>query len=162
MALIGGQATNYWARPRYTDDFDFTVAADPAGIAVLVRSLTERGFRVVREQEGGSPSGPDFVRLERTESHDAIDLIVAKTEFQDLLIQRAIRGGSGTLPIATPEDLLILKLIANRPKDHNDIFRLIESQAIDWEYVEHWAEMWQVGAILSGLRDIASRATGLQ
>jgi hypothetical protein len=162
VALIGGQATNYWARPRFTDDFDFTVSADSGAIGDLVERLKEREFQVVREQAGGSPSGPDFVRLERGRTHDAIDLIVAKTEYQELLIERAIRAEPVALPIATPEDLVILKLIANRSKDQQDIFRIVEAQPIDWEYVEHWAEVWEVADSLRKLRhEIENERPGL-
>jgi hypothetical protein len=152
VALIGGQATNFWARPRYTDDFDFTVAADPAAIDLLVRGLVERGFEVVREQAGGSPSGPDFVRLERPNKLDAVDLIVAKTEYQDLVVQRAVGADGTAIPIATVEDLIVLKLIANRSKDHEDINRLIESRpGIDWPYVRQWAGIWGVEDKIDGV-----------
>jgi hypothetical protein len=143
VALIGGQAVNYWARPRYTDDFDFTVAADPAGIDRIVAGLLEHGFQVVRNQAPGSPSGPDFVRLERGYKLDAVDLIVAKTEYQDGIVLRAIRTGTEALPIATAEDLIVLKLVANRSKDHEDIRSLLEAcPDLDWAYIEDWAEFW--------------------
>lgn len=163
VALIGGQAVNYWARPRYTDDFDFTVAPDPERIEQFVDLLVSAGFRVVREQAKGSPSGPDFVRLERDGTADAIDVAVSKTEFQDLVVSRAIRNGREALPIATAEDLLIMKLIANRSKDHEDIFRLLESwPQMDWDYTEHWAAFWHVSDTLAELRERASRPTGLR
>lgn len=54
--------------------------------------------------------------------------------------------------MATPEVLIILKLIANRSIDHRDIFTLVEAQPIDWGYVEQWAEQWEVSDSLSKLR----------
>ncbi|MEO8539079.1 MAG: nucleotidyl transferase AbiEii/AbiGii toxin family protein [bacterium] len=151
LALIGGQATNYWARPRYTSDFDFTVAADANGIERFVAELASRGFQVIRTEGGGSPSGPDFMRLERNGGIDAIDFIVAKTEFQDLVIERAVLDAPDGLPVATPEDMVILKLIANRSKDQRDIFTIVEAQPIDWDYVKHWAGVWEVTPALEKL-----------
>ena len=56
-----------------------------------------------------------------------------------------------------------MKLIANRSKDHEDIFRLLESwPQIDWNYTEHWAAFWQVADMLAELRERASRPSGLR
>ncbi|HJW70905.1 MAG TPA: hypothetical protein VJ829_16250 [Candidatus Binatia bacterium] len=59
--------------------------------------------------------------------------------------------------MSTPEeielsDLIVLKLIANRPKDHVDLLGLVQLDALDWAYVEHWAAEWCVADRLRVLR----------
>lgn len=152
LALIGGEGVNFWALPRFTEDFDLTVASQPDAIWALVTALKGQGYEVVRGQEASSASGPAFVRLVHGEGLPSVDLIAAKTEYQELLIERATPGGDGVLPVATPEDLIVLKLIASRSLDHRDIFNLIEAQPIDWPYVEHWAAIWHVSEELGKLR----------
>lgn len=162
VALIGGEGVNFWTLPRFTEDFDLTVAAQVDGVFGLVGALETQGYHIVRIQEEHSRSGPAFVRLTHDDGLPSVDLIVAKTDYQDLVISRATQSESGVLPVATPEDLIVLKLIANRSIDHRDIFILMEAQSIDWAYVEEWARVWQVADTLGELRERASRPTGLR
>jgi hypothetical protein len=48
--------------------------------------------------------------------------------------------------VATVEDLLVLKLIANRPLDQRDAILLATDHTIDWPYVE------QLGGDMGRLR----------
>lgn len=54
--------------------------------------------------------------------------------------------------MATAEDLVILKLIAHRPKDVVDLRGLIALPDLDWAYVEQWAAAWEVADRLEVLR----------
>jgi hypothetical protein len=148
-ALIGGHAVNAWAEPRFTADIDVTVAADADGIEAVRRALLSLGYRVVRAVGAELPSGPDFLRLARGPDDPPIDLQAAKTGFQKEVIRRARPGRP---PIATPEDLIVLKLIAHRPKDIADLRSLIAIPALDWDYVEGWAVEWDVADRLAVLR----------
>ena len=74
---------------------------------------------------------------------------VAKTQFQREVIQRA---SSGPVRVASPEDLIVMKLIANRPKDRVDLEGLIRLPALDWDHVERWAAEWGVLEELKRLR----------
>lgn len=153
VVLIGGAAVNTYVEPRYTKDIDLTVAADPDGLETLTGLLRDAGFATVRHQPGEASSGPDFVQMKREATHDMVDLIAAKTPFQRLLMQRAKRADGQWLPVATPEDLIVLKLIANRSRDRLDVQNLAAQYPIDWTYVEHWATTWGVVAQLQALRD---------
>jgi hypothetical protein len=150
--LIGGAAVNVYERPRYTKDVDLTVAPDAAKIKALVAALVSRGFTPMREQGAMQPSGPDFVQLARQETADRIDVIAAKTPYQELVIARASNAHGQWLPVATPEDLIILKLIAGRSNDWRDAEGLARHNPIDWPYVEHWAQVWQINDRLERLR----------
>ena len=46
--------------------------------------------------------------------------------------------------VATVEDLIVLKLIADRTKDQADLEGLLALGALDWAYVERWATTWGV------------------
>jgi hypothetical protein len=153
-ALIGGHAVNAWAEPRYTKDFDLVVMADAPAVSAVMSRLVEEGFSVTRLQEPNAGSGPDFIRLERGDRPDIVEFQAAKTDYQELIIERAIQLTGARLPVATPEDLLVLKLIANRVKDQDDMFRLSQQDGIDWQYVEHWAAIWDVSNSLENLRRI--------
>ncbi|MFN8618039.1 MAG: nucleotidyl transferase AbiEii/AbiGii toxin family protein [Dehalococcoidia bacterium] len=153
VVLIGGAAVNTYVEPRYTKDIDLTVAADPAGLEALTGFLHDAGFVTLRHQPGEASSGPDFVQLKREATQDMVDLIAAKTPFQRLLMERAERSDGQWLPVATPEDLIVLKLIANRSRDRLDVEQLVAHCPIDWPYVTEWAATWGVADRLQALRD---------
>ena len=151
-ALIGGQAVNCWTIPRVTVDYDFVVFADRSAIESVESLLTRLGFQYLRRQDVDEPSGPDFVRMELPGRSLIVDLQTAKTEFQEAIVTRAaIAPGLGT-KIATPEDLLVLKLIAARSKDNDDAIRLGKIPDLDWDYVALRADEWQVRERLNSLR----------
>jgi hypothetical protein len=158
FALIGGQAVNVWVLPRVTDDFDFVVLAVREGIVSAEETLAQQGFEHTRRQDGGGPSGPDFVQMERRqEPRIIVDIQTAKTRYQEGIITRAIPAGSTDVPVATPEDLVVLKLIANRSVDHKDLVNLMTLPSLDWPYIRKFADEWQVTDRLQELQELIAR-----
>jgi hypothetical protein len=153
-AVIGAHAVNAWLEPRLTADLDLTVQAGPDGMARLGRLLDGEGYRVSREHGADLPSGPDFVRFTSSDGTLTLELQAAKTGFQREVIRRAV----GRLRIATVEDLIVMKLIANRPKDRVDLDGLVRLEGIDWSYVDHWATEWEVAELLHRVRAEAEEA----
>lgn len=151
--LIGGQARNFWTEPRATRDYDFTIPNQASRLMVLLALLKREGYVSKREQGMNQPSGPDFLRLEHPETGDAIDFQVSKTPFQDSVVLRGQKLDPGQfLAVATPEDLIVFKLIANRHKDQVDVHDLAQLADLDWAYIEYWAEVWELGPRLQKLR----------
>ena len=151
-ALIGGTAVNAYAEPRFTRDLDFTVVADVSALARFASVLKDAGFEIARQQESDASSGPDFLQFIRPGTPHMVDIITARTEYQNLVIERTTLDLGKNVGVATLEDLIVLKLIANRPQDHVDTFHLARDNAIDWGYVEHWAQIWHVSDYLAALR----------
>lgn len=150
-ALIGGHAVNVWLEPRFTADIDVTVLADLEALARAERELAAVGYRPSTTHGADLPSGPDFVRFTRGADDPPIELQAAKTSLQRELIARA-RTAPGTLAVATPEDLIVLKLIAHRPKDLADLAGLLALPELDWAYVDERAREWDVMDRLERLR----------
>jgi hypothetical protein len=151
-ALIGGHAVNAWVEPRFTADIDLTIEAGVAQMERLATVLERAGFTIQLESGADQPSGPDFVRFASVDGRLVLELQAAKTELQDWIIRRALHDSRG-LRVATPEDLIILKLIANRPKDQIDLIGLCGLVDLDWDYVERWAREWQVSELLEHIRN---------
>lgn len=149
-AVIGGHAVNAWLEPRFTADVDVTVHAPPATMDRLKAVLASHGYRVTGEHGATQPSGPDFVRFVSDGAGITLEVQASKTAFQREVLRRA--AAAGTPRIATPEDLIVLKLIANRPKDRIDLLGLLQLDGLDWAYVERWAAAWDVVDRLRALR----------
>lgn len=116
--------------------------------------LLAAGYELSRIQNENEPSGPGFARFVQPGTTKIIEFLTAKTEFQELLIERAVRlTPDQTLRVATPEDVIVLKLIANRSHDQVDAINLGKIEGLDWEYIERWAAKWSVSQRLETLRE---------
>ena len=151
-ALIGGHAVNVWLEPRFTADVDVTVQASPPAMARLKAVLAAAGYAVAQEHGGAPPSGPDFVRFVSVDGRVTLEVQCAKTEFQREIVRRAA-AARDRVRVATPEDLVVMKLIARRAKDRIDLEGLTKLPALDWDYIERWARAWGVAEHLHHLRE---------
>ncbi len=159
-ALIGGQAVNLFLEPRLTFDVDFTVVASAESLDRARDLLVARGFELTRSQVTDSGRGIDFMRFHHGPTGLGIDISQASTEFEELAIERAVKvDASQPVAAATPEDLVVFKLIANRQKDHRDAVELLQLEDLDWGYIERWAATWQVADRLQELRDLIARSS---
>ena len=68
------------------------------------------------------------------------DLIFAALRFEREMIQRAVRKEIGTraIPVASLEDLVLMKLISEREKDQTDARQPVRSnrESVDLRYLE--------------------------
>jgi len=137
-AVIGGMANAVWGVPRATLDVDATVwigEEDPARyIGVLSAAFAVR------------PQDPvAFVRETRVlplETRDGvrIDLVFGLIPFEEDAVRRAVpRAVAGaTVRFCTAEDLILMKLVSERPKDLDDARGILAVQAgrIDRAYLD--------------------------
>lgn len=121
--LFGAQAVNVWGVPRLTADVDLT-AEVPEG--ETLRCITVMGTHGFALRTGADD---EFVRrtrvlpFEHRESRMFVDLVLAGSGLEQEFLERASPVLVGTLdiPVITPEDLLISKILAARPKDLEDV-----------------------------------------
>jgi hypothetical protein len=152
-ALIGGHAVNLVLEPRFTADVDITINADLDALERLNAELLAAGFRVERTHGADQPSGPDFVRFV-DDVGTTLELQTAKTAMQRTAVARAIDHGG--VFVASPEDLIVFKAIANRPKDQIDLLGLARLPNVDWGYVDRQGKDWGVDDVIARVRALAS------
>ncbi len=160
-AIIGAVARNAWAPPRATTDLDLTVIADQVMLNAVAGALASLGYSRVREQRAEPRDPLPDIIIFRAEDADLrqVDVLVAKTAFEDDVLRRAqsIPVETASFPVAGPESLVVYKLLADRPRDREDIRAILRTQArtaraFDWSYVERWSEFWQIRDRLDRLR----------
>jgi hypothetical protein len=154
-ALIGGHAVNAVLEPRFTADIDVTISAEPAAMLRVGGALVSAGFHLEREHGATQPSGPDFVRFVDDDG-TVLELQTAKTALQRSAIARA--NDHDGVRVATPEDLIVFKAIANRPKDQIDLLGLVRLPGLDWTYVDDCARDWGVESVIARVRALATSA----
>jgi hypothetical protein len=161
-AIVGAVARNAWAPPRATTDLDVAIAAEPAAVAAAEGSLRELGYAPVRRHQVESDDAlPDLIVFRSARSLPRqVDLLVAKTDFEAAVLARAVAvqvSGHRVL-VASPEDLVVYKLLADRPRDREDAEAVILTQeragrALDWSHVERWARYWEIEDRARALRE---------
>lgn len=139
--LIGGMAVGYWGEPRFTRDMDFTVAIK-GGLEKLQQKLKAAGFST--RTKGASQLQVTAYQKLRFQA----DIMLSEIEYQEWVIQRSqmVPMFNFQVPICSAEDLVILKLIANRRQDLLDIEKILERQAInlDKTYLKEWINYWNL------------------
>lgn len=164
-AVIGGCARNAYAEVRATKDVDFVVDADARSYPLVAAALAQRGFRR-GSAVGGEPGEVPDLELFRDDAGRRVDILFAHTAFErSALSRREVREPyAGVLvPVVSPEDLIVYKLVAGRPQDRLDILAMLDSfvqsgRPIDWPYVEGWCDVWEARDALERLR--AERSGG--
>jgi hypothetical protein len=125
--VIGGLAVIAHGVPRTTLDADATVSGPGLVPVDALRALEEQGI-VARIPDAAQFAGRSHVLLVRHEASGVpIDISLAWLPFEDEALARAVRRefAGATLPFVQPEDLVIYKLVAARPRDLEDAERLL-------------------------------------
>lgn len=123
--LFGAQAVVVYGVPRLSADVDVTLRLEPDEPGRFVTEMADAGFAL-------RVADPDFVRRTRVMPfvHRAtgmpLDVVLAGSGLEDEFLERAsqVEIGSVRLPVIHPEDLVIAKILAGRPKDVDDATRL--------------------------------------
>jgi len=146
-ALIGGLATGYRSRPRYTKDVDFILDIPQISLPAVLDSLGSLGFEFDRTRCIEEFSRHHMTVLWR---HGVrIDwLKPVLPAYRHVLEQaRAEPGPAGSIRVATAEGLILLKLLAFRLQDQTDIEALVAANGssldVGWIKAE-WESIYEL------------------
>ncbi|MCC6806654.1 MAG: nucleotidyltransferase [Deltaproteobacteria bacterium] len=142
--VFGAQAAIVYGVPRMTGDVDITVALASTPVSALVATMQRHGFslRVANVD--------DFVRRTRvlpfvhTATTLPLDAVLAGPgpEEQFLARARSISLGGVAVPMISPEDLIVTKVLAARPKDIEDVRGVLAVQVrLDVLYISRTLAM---------------------
>lgn len=127
--LFGAQAAIVWGSPRLSADVDITATIEAAAVDSFVETMRQHGFRLL---------STDSDLLERTRvlpfvhrrTRMPLDVVLAGPGLEEDFLRRAIlvdlRGSQ--IPVISPEDLVITKVLAGRPKDIEDVRGVIHER----------------------------------
>jgi len=140
-AIIGGVAASLLGRPRATRDIDAVVLLDEKGWRPFLGTGTQLGF-VPRLSDPLGFAHTARVLLVRHESSGIdIDIAFGALPFEEEAITRAVWRDIGgiRLPLPVPEDLIIMKAVAHRPRDMADIESILDAHLkLDRRRVRRW------------------------
>jgi len=140
-AIIGGVAASLLGRPRVTRDIDAVVLLDEKDWVPFLGTGMQLGF-VPRLSDPLGFAHTARVLLVRHESSGIdIDIAFGALPFEEEAIRRAVWRDIGgiSLPLPVPEDLIIMKAVAHRPRDMADIESILDAHPkLDRRRVRRW------------------------
>lgn len=160
-AVMGGIAVRAHSIPRVTWDVDALVGVDRSDPARFFDAVEQRGYTVPETYRRGwvdQVAGMPLVkfRIYYEGGGTDVDVFLADNDFQKEILTRSREEQTeiGSLMLVTPEDLILLKLLAARPRDLIDVADILFTQGrLDEPYMRRWAS--QLG-IAQNLEDALS------
>ena len=143
--ILGGLATGFHGKPRFTVDVDALVLASISAIPQVLLLAKEEGIEPRIDNADAFARKHRVLLLRHTSSRVNIDISLGILPFEEETVERSIIHNIGTLSIRlpTPEDLIIMKAIAHRPKDLEDIRTIAEKYPnLDKARIEEWVKQF--------------------
>ena len=144
--VIGALALGVWGTPRATYDVDVLVLAqctDPQPFLGLLRAA---GFAINETWHDANPMAREVVlRIAHpTVPYFPVDLVFSLRPFDRAVLarRRAVDFHGLTIWMTSPEDLVLMKLRASRPRDFDDVISIVKNPRLqlDLPYLWDWAD----------------------
>ena len=146
--VVGGQALLHLGAARMTEDIDITLGIDVAQVDRLFGALGELGLSPRVQDARQFVCETMVLPCTHTESSVAVDCILSNTAFEQQAIEQAdaIEVDGYPVRFAGLEDLLVQKVIAQRPRDLEDAQTLVmlHHAVIDRQRVRTWLREFEV------------------
>jgi len=148
-AIIGGVAACLQSKVRATADIDVVISTDETKLDALVADAKAHGFTPRRADPVGFAAVNRIVLLTHLGDEINVDMSLADLAFERELIAKAKRiAALGVrVPLARPEELIAMKVLAFRNRDVRDIESLLDAHPrINLKQVTRWVTLLAVAA----------------
>jgi predicted nucleotidyltransferase len=139
--IIGGQAVLLYGEPRLTRDIDITLGVNVDRMNELLDVVQELSLKPIPEDiESFIRQTMVLPALDETTGL-RVDFIFSFTPYETGAIKRAKRITimEQEVNFASPEDVIIHKIFAGRPRDIEDVKTVIlKNPSIDSQYIRNW------------------------
>jgi hypothetical protein len=129
--LFGAQAVLLYGGARLTADVDVTVELGDRPTATLVAALATAGFALRIADVDDFVARTSVLPLVHTTTATPIDIVLAGPGPEALFLdrRRIVEVEGVAVPVARPEDLVVMKVLAGRPKDVDDVLAILAANA---------------------------------
>jgi hypothetical protein len=166
-AIVGGFAVRVHALPRPTWDLDVVVNLTPERLNALIQKADDEGYDIDDAVKTGwrdSVRGMPTIkfRMFEPEGKVDVDIFLAETSYlQSVIKRRKLMNAEGMEAyFLSVEDLLLMKLMANRRKDQADVDDILFVQGhLDVAYLRKWAADLDVQELLEDALKTQQRLT---
>jgi hypothetical protein len=128
--LFGAQAALIYGAARLTADIDVTVQLGNRETAELVRALESAGFRLRVRDVADFAARTRVLPFLHPRTGMPIDIVLAGPGLEEAFVRRRRRRtiDGVPVPVASPEDIVVMKVLAGRGKDEDDVVAILAAQ----------------------------------
>jgi hypothetical protein len=149
--------------PRATADLDLTIDLGQLTPSALIRELEKSGFSA-RFTDDDFITATRVIPIVHRATKLPIDLVLAGPGLEQRFLDEVHlqRIGGRRIPVLSPENLIVTKLLAGRPKDLEDVRELVASRgaSLDHERVGELLELLEQALGQSDLVPLYRRLRG--
>jgi len=163
--IIGGIAASLLGRPRLTRDVDVLILLEEHRWGGFLNAGTRFGFLPRIDDPLVFARRARVLLVHHKPSGVNIDISLAGLPFEEESIAqvRWTKVGKLSLPLPTPENLIIMKAVAHRPQDMVDVGALLDANPkMNLRRIRRWVEEFSSALdapdILSDLENILRRS----
>lgn len=139
--IIGGQAVLLYGEPRLTRDIDITLGVNTDHIKELLEVVQELSLKPIPEDIESFVLQTMVLPALDEATGIRVDFIFSFTPYETEAIKRArkITIIDQDVYFASPEDVIIHKIFAGRPRDLEDVRSIIlKNPEINTQYIQDW------------------------
>ncbi|HVN14694.1 MAG TPA: nucleotidyl transferase AbiEii/AbiGii toxin family protein [Anaerolineales bacterium] len=143
--IIGGIAVGFLGRPRLTEDVDAMFLLSAQDIPKFLEAAKNENI------EPRIPNADEFARknrvllLQHSPTETNIDISLGIMPFEEEMVERGVIQSTATLSVRlpSPEDLIVMKAVAHRLKDLEDIQTIVDKNPkLDISRIEKWVKQF--------------------
>ncbi len=140
--IVGGQAVLLYGEPRLTRDVDVTLGVSTDALPRVLDVAEKAGLRILVDDPEAFVRRTWVLPALDEATGLRVDFIFSWTPYERQAIDRApVLEVEGTpVRFAAPEDVVIHKLLAGRPRDLSDVRSILRKQTLDLPYLHRWLE----------------------
>lgn len=141
--VIGGIAVGLLGKPRFTEDVDAMFLLSTKDIPKLLEAANEEKIQPRTSDAAEFARTNRVLLLRHIPSNINIDISLGVLPFEEEMVARGKTQKLTSLSVRlpAPEDLIIMKAVAHRPKDLEDIRTIIDKNPqLDVDRIKHWTK----------------------
>ena len=139
--LIGGQAVLLYGEPRLTRDIDITLGLPPSDVERLLALAANLAAEVLADKPAEFAAETSVLPCRDSATSIRIDFIFSWSAYEQEALSRVnkVTLGASQVCFASPEDVVVHKMVAGRPRDLEDVRSiLVKNPGLDLDYIRKW------------------------
>ena len=141
--IIGGIAASILGKARFTADIDGLILLPDEDMEDFLKKAVRHGFlsRITKAIEFARKNRMLLLKHKATGINIDLSLALLPFEIESLNRGKVFKTGKLALYLPTPEDLIIMKAVAHRPIDLEDIRSILEvNPNLDFKRIKCWVK----------------------
>jgi hypothetical protein len=133
--LFGAQAVQVWGLPRLSADVDVTIRLRSQDVRPFVAAMRDAGFTTRVPDPERFAAEVRVLPFLHEASRIPLDAILAGPGPEEEFLERAkvVSIEGVRVPVISPEDLVVTKVLAGRPKDLEDVRGILRQTGARFE-----------------------------